>query len=91
MDQNWRTYGVCDCGYQEEAPFGSLHHIHTPVCPVCGEPRWRWSVKVRRRDAQLRGYVEKVHISESVWYKPWTWGRERVEERPVPKRERKQQ
>jgi ribosomal protein L37E len=36
---NWDTYAVCRCGYRTRAPFGSLFHVHTEVCPECGEDK----------------------------------------------------
>ena len=41
---DWKTYGLCPCGYYEYAPFGNLFHIHRKVCPGCGrdiEGEWK--------------------------------------------------
>ena len=38
------------------------------VCPKCAQP-----CDLNHRDAWAR--VVRRRVSDSVWYKPWTWGR----------------
>ena len=64
------TYGVCKCGYNEKAYFGSLFHIYRTVCPECGILiEGNWKVKVLRPK------------STAVWWKLSTWGRCKWEEK----------
>lgn len=42
------VYGVCECGFYREAPFGDLGHVHLAVCPSCGRDKDTWSRVVGR-------------------------------------------
>ncbi len=48
MKEEWDIYGVCKCGWCEEAPFGRLVHIHKEVCPECGTHKSEWTLKTRK-------------------------------------------
>ena len=46
--------GVCPCGFQAYAPFGSLFHIHREVCPECGTSKREWMVFCMRSETRRR-------------------------------------
>lgn len=48
-------FAVCQCGWYRRAPFGDMRHVHTTVCPVCGEGRWTWKV-VTGRPVRIGGF-----------------------------------
>ena len=58
----WDVYGVCECGFKEQAAFGKLHHIHLKVCPECGSDKDTWGLKTMK------------YISEFKLFDPSTWG-----------------
>ena len=64
----WNAYGVCECGFKTRAPFADTFHIHIDVCPECGCPKYRWTIKTMRR------------VSYAQWWRPSTWGKGRWEE-----------
>lgn len=77
MDESaWHKRMICtSCGWNKYAPHGSLFHASnglSGVCPECGvmiqehrlAPEWG------------KPFILKTSrwISESIWYKPSTWG-----------------
>ena len=59
---------ACKCGWHTQASFDSVFHTMADrCCPRCGAPsagrsRWDWSVIAVR------------WVSQSFWWRPWTWG-----------------
>jgi len=71
--KDWDVYAICPgCGHHFRAPFGEIFHVHFACCPTCGEPKNRatWRTQTMR------------WVSDSVLFKPSTWGTGHWEERP---------
>lgn len=49
MKTDWDTFAKCKCGNMMLAPFGKLFHVHTEVCPKCGEPKNNMEIVVARK------------------------------------------
>jgi len=59
--QGWEDVATCECGFHLQGYTGRAAEALSPVCPACGsEDKWN---KITSR-----------YLSDSVWFKPWTWG-----------------
>ena len=66
QDGQWRAFVVCSCGAWDELPDGNIgtytqKHFYE-VCAHCGKRQNQANREIRR------------WISDSIWWKPQTWG-----------------
>ena len=77
---DWNTYYVCPnenkgCDYKEIAFCGDPFFIDKSVCPDCGH-------KIDKDRLTRHKNVKTLKfVSDSVWYKPNTWGNGHYQEK----------
>lgn len=78
----WHQRGACTCGWTIRTISGSVFLTGVNICPECGAHRDSFSILTMR--AENGSLLYRADVSDSVWYKPSTWGKSHVEERRFP-------
>jgi len=67
-----QSRAICKkCGWNVEAPNGSLYQVIIPACPKCGNVKQGFGYYFPNWDCIMMVWDK----SAVIWWKPWTWGR----------------